>query len=141
MYSKLGFTKNAEIIASKIEITKTISFFAKEKSWEIMIFDSEVCWIASIIKKNGPSGNRTRLSTLRGSRTKPIFDGTKKYSEKSENETKKAEQKKCSALVPHGGFEPPQSEPESDVLPLHKRGMGEFNIHFFGVSVNAVSQI
>ena len=91
-------------------------------------------------KKNGPSGNRTRLSTLRGSRTKPIFDGTKKYSEKSENETKKAEQKKCSALVPHGGFEPPQSEPESDVLPLHKRGMGEFNIHFFGVSVNAVGK-
>lgn len=90
-------------------------------------------------KKNGPSGNRTRLSTLRGSRTKPIFDGTKKYSEKSENETKKAEQKKCSALVPHGGFEPPQSEPESDVLPLHKRGMGELNIHFFGVSVNGVS--
>ena len=77
---------------------------------------------------------------MRGSRTKPIFDGTKKYSEKSESETKKAEQKKCSALVPHGGFEPPQSEPESDVLPLHKRGMGEFNIHFFGVSVNAVSE-
>lgn len=49
--------------------------------------------------------------------------GPKKYSEKSENETKKAEQKYCSALVPHGGFEPPQSEPESDVLPLHKRGM------------------
>ena len=65
--------------------------------------------------------------------------GPKKYSEKSENETKKAEQKKCSALVPHGGFEPPQSEPESDVLPLHKRGMGELNIHFFGVSVNGVS--
>ena len=32
MYSKLGFTKNAEIIANKIEITKTISFFTKEKS-------------------------------------------------------------------------------------------------------------
>ena len=66
--------------------------------------------------------------------------GPKKYSEKSENETKKAEQKNCSALVPHGGFEPPQSEPESDVLPLHKRGMGELNIHFFGVSVNAVGK-
>ena len=65
--------------------------------------------------------------------------GPKKYSEKSENETKKAEQKKCSALVPHGGFEPPQSEPESDVLPLHKRGMGELNIQFFRGSVNGVS--
>ena len=43
MYSKLGFTKNAEIIANKIEITKTISFFTKEKSLEIMIFDFEVC--------------------------------------------------------------------------------------------------
>ena len=32
MYPKLGFTKNAEIIANKIEITKTISFFTKEKS-------------------------------------------------------------------------------------------------------------
>lgn len=65
--------------------------------------------------------------------------GPKKYSEKSENETKKAEQKNCSALVPHGGFEPPQSEPESDVLPLHKRGMGELNIQFFRGSVNGVS--
>ena len=26
-------------------------------------------------------------------------------------------------LVPQGGFEPPQSEPESEVLPLHNRGM------------------
>lgn len=26
-------------------------------------------------------------------------------------------------LVPQGGFEPPQSEPESEVLPLHNRGI------------------
>ena len=56
MYSKLGFTKNAEIIASKIEITKTISFFTKAKSWEKMIFDFEVWWIESIIKKTVPAG-------------------------------------------------------------------------------------
>ena len=66
--------------------------------------------------------------------------GPKSIQKNLKMKQKKAEQKKCSALVPHGGFEPPQSEPESDVLPLHKRGMGEFNIHFFGVSVNAVSE-
>jgi hypothetical protein len=27
------------------------------------------------------------------------------------------------SVVPQGGFEPPQSEPESEVLPLHNRGM------------------
>ncbi len=26
-------------------------------------------------------------------------------------------------LFPQGGLEPPQSEPESEVLPLHNRGM------------------
>ena len=31
-------------------------------------------------------------------------------------------------LVPQGGFEPPQSEPESEVLPLHNRGMYVFSI-------------
>ena len=27
------------------------------------------------------------------------------------------------SLFPQGGFEPPRSEPESEVLPLHNRGM------------------
>ena len=27
---------------------------------------------------------------------------------------------------PQGGFEPPQSEPESEVLPLHNRGISEY---------------
>lgn len=65
--------------------------------------------------------------------------GPKSIQKNLKMKQKKLNRKKCSALVPHGGFEPPQSEPESDVLPLHKRGMGEFNIHFFGVSVNGVS--
>lgn len=124
IYSKLGFTKNAEIIANKIEITKTISFFTKAAIWEIKIFDFEVCWIASIIKKKTvPAGIEPAFQPWEGRELNRYSMGPKKYSEKSENETKKAEQKKCSALVPHGGFEPPQSEPESDVLPLHKRGM------------------
>ena len=29
---------------------------------------------------------------------------------------------RCLRLFPQGGFEPPQSEPESEVLPLHNRG-------------------
>ena len=66
--------------------------------------------------------------------------GPKSIQKNLKMKQKKLNRKKCSALVPHGGFEPPQSEPESDVLPLHKRGMGEFNIHFFGVSVNAVGK-
>ncbi len=34
-------------------------------------------------KKNSSYGSRTRLSTLRGSRTKPIFEGAKKKAEPS----------------------------------------------------------
>lgn len=62
-------------------------------------------------------GSRTRLSALRGRRTKPIFEAAK---------PKQARKKELTfepALVPQGGFEPPRSEPESEVLPLHNRGM------------------
>ena len=38
-------------------------------------------------------------------------------------------------LFPQGGLEPPQSEPESEVLPLHNRGMqcenNIYNLFFF----------
>ena len=64
-------------------------------------------------KKNSSYGSRTRLSTLRGSRTKPIFEGA----------IKKADFLRSALKIPQGGFEPPQSEPESEVLPLHNRGM------------------
>ena len=75
-------------------------------------------------KKNSSYGSRTRLSTLRGSRTKPIFEGAKK----------KAESPTDSAWVPQGGFEPPQSEPESEVLPLHNRGISEYyNNNFYSL--------
>lgn len=40
-------------------------------------------------------------------------------------------------LVPQGGFEPPQSEPESEVLPLHNRGMQcSINIQIYKKLVN-----
>ena len=35
----------------------------------------------------------------------------------------KKSQTSSPAYIPQGGFEPPQSEPESEVLPLHNRGM------------------
>ena len=67
--------------------------------------------------KSGPYGSRTHLSALRGRRTKPIFEGT--------NQLKLTSYKLV--LVPQGGFEPPQSEPESEVLPLHNRGRNLFS--------------
>ena len=39
-------------------------------------------------------------------------------------------------LVPQGGFEPPQSEPESEVLPLHNRGMSVITINILKKIVN-----
>ena len=42
-------------------------------------------------------------------------------------------------LVPQGGFEPPQSEPESEVLPLHNRGMSVHNIQIIRTYVNNFS--
>ena len=43
-------------------------------------------------------------------------------------------------LVPQGGFEPPQSEPESEVLPLHNRGMQcSINLQIFKKNVNSKS--